>query len=65
MANQSKVEKHARALCVELARTTDGQPMQWRMVAPIAAAVGLDDASAAIAYGGQARVASRGRPAAA
>jgi len=51
MANQSQVEKHARALCVELARTTDGQPMQWRMVAPIAAAVGLDDASAAIAYG--------------
>src|SRR5260370_31429843 len=42
----------ARALCVELARVTDGRPMQWRMVRLIGPAVGQDEASfdAAIAY---------------
>jgi hypothetical protein len=42
----------ARALCVELARVTDGRPLQWRMVRLIGPAVGQDEASvdAAIAY---------------
>jgi hypothetical protein len=42
----------ARALCVELARVTDGRPMQWRMVRLIGPAVGQDEATAdmAIAY---------------
>jgi hypothetical protein len=42
----------ARALCVELARVTDGRPLQWRMVRLIGPAVGQDEATvdAAIAY---------------
>jgi hypothetical protein len=42
----------ARALCVELARETDGRPMQWRMVRLIGPAVGQDEAAvdAAISY---------------
>src|SRR5260370_21250761 len=42
----------ARALCVELARVTDGRPLQWRMVRLIGPAVGQDEAAvdAAIAY---------------
>jgi hypothetical protein len=41
-----------RALCVELARVTDGRPLQWRMVRLIGPAVGQDEAAvdAAIAY---------------
>jgi hypothetical protein len=46
MARAYQAEKRARALCAELARVTDGRPMQWRMVAPIAKAVGVDDAAA-------------------
>src|SRR5450631_2863547 len=42
----------ARALCVELARVTDGRPLKWRMVRLIGPAVGQDEATvdAAIAY---------------
>src|SRR5260370_33056421 len=42
----------ARALCVDLARVTDGRPLQWRMVRLIGPAVGQDEAAvaAAIAY---------------
>jgi hypothetical protein len=42
----------ARALCVELARVTDGRPLRWRMVQLIGPAVGQDEATAdmAIAY---------------
>jgi hypothetical protein len=42
----------ARALCVELARVTDGRPLQWQMVRLIGPAVGQDEVSvdAAIAY---------------
>jgi hypothetical protein len=42
----------ARALCVELARVTDGRPLQWQMVRLIGPAVGQDEAMTdmAIAY---------------
>ena len=42
----------ARALCVELARVTDGKPSQWRMVRLIGPAIGQDEAAvdAAIAH---------------
>ncbi len=40
------VHRQARALCVELARVTDGQPMQWRMAQTIAKSVGIDEATA-------------------
>ncbi len=45
-------DRTARALCVELARVTDGRPLQWRMVRLIGPAVGQDEAAvdAAIAY---------------
>jgi hypothetical protein len=36
-------------LCVELARVTGANPMHWRTAETIGQAVGLDDASAAIA----------------
>jgi hypothetical protein len=52
MTKKSKVERHARALCAELARVTDGRPMQWRMSQTIGEALGQDEppADAAIAY---------------
>ena len=51
MAKSSKdLEWRARAVCVELARATDSRPMHWRTVGPIGQAVGLDDASTAVAY---------------
>ena len=51
MANQSKVEKRARALCVELAHVT-GRPMQYQMARLIARLAAADYATAdtAIAY---------------
>jgi hypothetical protein len=64
------IEKRARALCAKLARVTGGRPVQWRTVGPIGRAVGLDDASEAIAYAvdrdwlrteGQPRIASASR----
>jgi hypothetical protein len=63
VARASKVERQARALCVELARVTGGRPMHWRTVGPIGGAVGLDDASAAVAYAaGQDWLLTEGRP---
>ena len=52
MPKVSKVERQARALCVELARVTEAGPMQWRMVRTLVIAAGMDDAPAnkAIAY---------------
>jgi hypothetical protein len=52
MPKRTAVERRARALCVELARVTDGRPMQWRMAQAIGEAVGIDEAAAdvAIAY---------------
>ena len=52
MARASQVERRARALYVELARVTNGRPMQYRMVQPLVKAVGLNEAvaEAAIAY---------------
>jgi hypothetical protein len=52
VARASQVEKHARALCAELARVTGGRPMQYRMVRPIVITADLNDAAAeaAIAY---------------
>ena len=52
MPKSTPVDRHARALCVELARVTGGRPMQYRMVQPIVKAVGLNEAAAeaAIAY---------------
>jgi hypothetical protein len=52
MANQSQVEKRARAVCVELVRQTGDRQMQYRMVRRIARAVALDyeTADAAIVY---------------
>jgi hypothetical protein len=47
VARASKVEKRACAVCVELARVTASSPMQWRMVAPIVMAAGLNEAAAA------------------
>jgi hypothetical protein len=53
----SKVEKRARALCVELARVKGNRPMQYRMVRLIARSVAFDykTADAAIAYAVQKR----------
>ena len=63
MPRASHVERQARALCVELARVTDSRPMHWRTVAPIRQAVGLDDASAAVAYAaGQDWLLAEGQP---
>jgi hypothetical protein len=52
VARTSKVDRHARALCVELARVRDGRSLQWRKVRSIGPAVGQDEATAdmAIAY---------------
>jgi hypothetical protein len=33
---KSRVERHARAQCVELARVTDDRPLQWRMLDSLA-----------------------------
>jgi hypothetical protein len=63
MARQSKVERQARAVCVELARATDSRPIHWRTVGPIGQAVGLDDASAAVACAaGQDWLLTEGQP---
>ncbi len=52
MANQFKVEKRARAVCVELARVTGNRPMQYQMARLIArlAAADYETADTAIAY---------------
>ena len=52
MQAQDEPDSAARALCVELARVTDGRSFQWRMVQLIGPAVGQDEATAdmAIAY---------------
>jgi hypothetical protein len=52
MANQSKVEKRARALCVELAHVTGNRPTQYQMARLIARLAATDYATAdtAIAY---------------
>jgi hypothetical protein len=46
MARASQAFGRARALCVELERVTGGQPVQYRMVAPIAQSIGFDAAAA-------------------
>jgi hypothetical protein len=48
----SLVEKRARAVCAGLARATESEPMQWRMVRLIARSVAFDykTADAAISY---------------
>ena len=46
MARAPQVEKHARALCAELARVTGGRPLQYRMVRPIVITADLNDAAA-------------------
>jgi hypothetical protein len=43
VARQSKVEKNARALCVELARVTNSRPMQWRMLGSLAQGLKFTD----------------------
>jgi hypothetical protein len=57
------IERRARAVCVELARATGSRPMHWRTVGPIGQAVGLDNASAAVAYAaGQDWLLTEGQP---
>jgi hypothetical protein len=46
MVNQSKVEKRARALCVELAHVTGNRPMQYQMARLIARLAATDYATA-------------------
>ena len=64
MAKASQAERQARALCVELARVTEG-PVQWRPVDSIMAGTAVDDAAAddAIAFAvGQDWLLTEGQP---
>ncbi len=46
MPKRTAVDRQARALCVELARVTEGRPMQWRTSQVIGKSVGIDEATA-------------------